>query len=405
MPFVQTAANAEFAFDKQTAEGTISTTPDYRGPVFENLPVPVQSSERVEVTDNAAIVGDPYKTDVHWEADVTMPGFANGLGTFMAGLGCTDSNTTPANRALSAGTVSGTIATVTTATHSFLVGDLITISGATPSGYNGTFVVRSVPSATTFTIDLGVTGVGSWSSGGNAILAGTRVHRFSALGNATVWTTMYATKPGGLIETFEDGQISGIAVSADSPGAPIRVNVKAMGKRPTVASYSGGTAMALSDGYFIAAGGQFAYEVDAATPVVGTNVQSTTITLDRGVTTVPNLNSIFPNNLSYSKFDVSFNTTLIWNDDEAYRATYYGGVAGSTPGAAFVKGSLAFTFRHTVSDYWLKLTIPSAVFAVDAPQPDASGGPYLVTVNGFATKPASGDILEVSLGNGVATAY
>jgi hypothetical protein len=46
---------------------------------------------------------------------------------------------------------SGTV-TATTATHSLAIGDVVKIAGATTAGNNGTFVVRTVPSATTFTI-------------------------------------------------------------------------------------------------------------------------------------------------------------------------------------------------------------------------------------------------------------
>ena len=59
----------------------------------------------------------------------------------------------PLTQTLGAGnlTSSGTTATcVTTAAHGFKTGDLITVSGATQTEYNGTFVV-TVTNSTTFT--------------------------------------------------------------------------------------------------------------------------------------------------------------------------------------------------------------------------------------------------------------
>lgn len=61
-----------------------------------------------------------------------------------------------------------TTAIVTTsAAHGFTVGDPVTIAGVTPSGYNGSWVVASVPSATTFGIYVG-TALGAGSAFGTA---------------------------------------------------------------------------------------------------------------------------------------------------------------------------------------------------------------------------------------------
>lgn len=50
----------------------------------------------------------------------------------------------------------GATATVTTSVaHGYTVGDPVTIAGVTPAGYNGSWVVASVPSATTFGIYVG----------------------------------------------------------------------------------------------------------------------------------------------------------------------------------------------------------------------------------------------------------
>src|SRR6185312_10060220 len=70
----------------------------------------------------------------------------------------------------------GTTATITTtAPHNLTVGESVTIAGVGVAGYNGTFVVASVPTATTFTYTAAVSGLaasGGGSATGNQVLGG-----------------------------------------------------------------------------------------------------------------------------------------------------------------------------------------------------------------------------------------
>jgi len=60
------------------------------------------------------------------------------------------------------------IVTVTTAAaHGFGIGQMVSISGVTPNGYNGQFIILSVPSTITFTYRLG-TDPGAFVAGGTA---------------------------------------------------------------------------------------------------------------------------------------------------------------------------------------------------------------------------------------------
>lgn len=62
----------------------------------------------------------------------------------------------------------GVTSTATTSSaHGFGVGDVVTIAGVTPSGYNGSWAIATVPSTTTFTIYLG-TSLGAGSVFGTA---------------------------------------------------------------------------------------------------------------------------------------------------------------------------------------------------------------------------------------------
>jgi len=60
---------------------------------------------------------------------------------------------------------SGYVQYTTSAAHGFVVGQTVTISGiTTPSGYNGTFTIYSIPSSTTFTVANATTGAATLSS-------------------------------------------------------------------------------------------------------------------------------------------------------------------------------------------------------------------------------------------------
>lgn len=335
MTLVQTANDWTVSLKTQASEGTVTTTPTYDFPVFSGRPQPVQSIDRVNVTDSAAIVGDPYKhPDEHWEADVVVPAFANMMGVVLAGLWPTD-----------------------------------TISGAGPY-----------------------------------------THPFTGLGSgSTKFITAYSKQSfsGSLKETFEDGQLSQVSFGFDNVGGPLKLGFKAIGKKPTAATtINAGTACALTDGYFTATGGTLKYEADSATAATETNIQAGTVVVDRGVLPQPTADSTSVNLISLGKVDPSFTLTLLWTKWDEYRATYYGATSGTTPSATIVKGSVELNFVHSVQAGWsFKLAIPSAVLAADPPQPAADGGPLIVNVNGYATKPGSGDHVQPTLINAISGAY
>ena len=67
------------------------------------------------------------------------------------------------------GTSSGTTATLTSASaHGLATGDLVTIAGMTPSGYNGTYLVATVPTTTTFTVTTSGSNLGASTVSGTA---------------------------------------------------------------------------------------------------------------------------------------------------------------------------------------------------------------------------------------------
>jgi hypothetical protein len=74
----------------------------------------------------------------------------------------------------------GYVQYTTSAAHNFSAGQYVTISGSSVSGYNGTYLIYSTPSTTTFAVQSSVTGSESWTSGqaiaGVAPITGTAVN-------------------------------------------------------------------------------------------------------------------------------------------------------------------------------------------------------------------------------------
>src|ERR1051326_2893130 len=94
MPVVTSASNWEVGIAKQSAEGSIPTVADYAFPVFDGTPQPVRTTDTISVTDATSIQGDPQnKPDEHWEADVTVPAFADSLGRLLVTMWPTDTPT------------------------------------------------------------------------------------------------------------------------------------------------------------------------------------------------------------------------------------------------------------------------------------------------------------------------
>jgi len=315
---------------KQTNEATVNTVEEYGMPVYNGRSMPVQTTNRVEVTDATSLAADPYKQgDEHWETDVVVPAFGSALPKLLVGLWPTDTKT----------------------------------------------------------------GAGPW------------VHTMSGLGATPPWFTTFNTDllAGSVEETFEAGIMSGFSLSADGTGGPAKVGVKYVGKRPTIASYTNATAQVIAtDGYFTMSGAVLQYEVDAGTPVTETNIQSVTLNVDRPVTPVATADSVSVGYLALGKVEPTISMTLLMDDHEAYRATFYGAVAGSTPSATLVKGSVKINLVHSITGgHSASFTIDSVILMAEPPQPDPSASPLTVTINGVITKPASGDHIKPVVTNAI----
>jgi hypothetical protein len=151
-------------------------------------------------------------------------------------------------------------------------GQLVTVTGITPSGFNGTYTILSTPSTTTFTVGL-LTDPGTYTSGGSALVDQTA---FTEGGTATT---------SGYLTTSADGHNVVVGGNVQSPGnsltgAQSNVGVLApdgtfndstlmsplVGSTRAVASTDGsGFWVASSTGlYFVPFGGQTPSAISAA---------------------------------------------------------------------------------------------------------------------------------------------
>lgn len=89
---------------------------------------------------------------------------------------------TEAAKTITAMSWSGGVVTVTATAHGFNIGDIVTVAGVTPSGYNGVYEVTSVANANTFTFALAATpgnvtvqGTAAYGTNVSGIAAGSKV--------------------------------------------------------------------------------------------------------------------------------------------------------------------------------------------------------------------------------------
>lgn len=90
---------------------------------------------------------------------------------------------TPTNAAPSTPS-SGSVTYTTSAAHGFSAGDYVTIAGSSVVGYNGTFLIASIPSTTTFVVANATTGTETWASASATVFEdGYRVKTIAAGAN------------------------------------------------------------------------------------------------------------------------------------------------------------------------------------------------------------------------------
>src|SRR5712692_1872079 len=142
--------------------------------------------------------GSVFNINVKWFVNDVEGGNATfgtittgGLYTAPAALPPPATATIAANGAVRA---SNTVTITTTATHSFVVGQAVVISGVTDASFNGTFSIATVPSTTTFTYSQ--TGANATSGGGTVSSFAVTVKAVSIADNTKSATAVVSIDSG-----------------------------------------------------------------------------------------------------------------------------------------------------------------------------------------------------------------
>jgi phage tail sheath protein FI len=125
-------------------------------------------------------------------------------------------------------TVAGTTVTITTsAAHPFQVGDTVVIAGVAVAGYNGTWVVAAVPSATTFTFTSPAAALAA-SGGGNAQTVPDHLlingHQFTITGSPSGNSSALAASPAGATEAVNTVTITTTAAHGFNVGSVVQIS-------------------------------------------------------------------------------------------------------------------------------------------------------------------------------------
>lgn len=235
-------------------------------------------------------------------------------------------------------------------------------------------------------------------------------HTFTIGTSAPSFVTLFSEVPGGAYRKFADGTVSDLALQFE-PGEMVKVNAKAMGYTPSdlASAYSKSTpnttvteSMATAGPWFTFVGATVTFDEDSQTPVAHTEVQSGTLTLSRTVG-LEQTNAITPSHRNVSWFRTGCSLDVIWQDYQAFKATYYGAVAGTTPSALVVQGIVDITFAvgpTANANQTLEVQLKNVALLVnDPPDPNPNGDTLKMTLVGTSSAPTSGELVTVTLKN------
>lgn len=235
-------------------------------------------------------------------------------------------------------------------------------------------------------------------------------HTFTPAGN-DVWQTLFSRRPGDLYEKFVDGLLAEMRfeMTADEP---LKLGLRFLGKTPSAlgSAYTATTTEKYTSTgeYFTPVGGSLKLDEDttpAATAKV--NIVGGTIRIARQTDLVHTAEALTPGLVSRGRYEVGVALDTVWQDFDAYRATYFGSTGGTTASSTIVMGSIDFTFACNGNvNHSLQVQVPNVALLVpEPPAADPGGAPFKVAIDGMAVVPAAGSVVTVVLKNAVSTAY
>jgi hypothetical protein len=254
--------------------------------------------------------------------------------------------------AITACTEAGNLATFTTAAHGFQPGQQVTVAGVTPAGYNGTWLISTVPSSTTFTAVLATSGLGAGSVFGTVGLTGQ--------------------------ERFGGDQF---LIPA---GATLKLDLDVTPAVTTLNNLAGAT-----------------ITLTRPVSIEPTSDSLIPVFLARGI-----FNVAVALDLVWKDYN-AYKSSYFGSKTAA---------PGTIPQQNLVSGSLDFLWNFVLGPnatvpsqaHSLELGIPQVTFLMPkAPEPDVTGKAIHLALDGMVTKPAAGasSIITATLKNNVSTAY
>lgn len=243
--------------------------------------------------------------------------------------------------------------------------------------------------------------------------AGPYTHTFSGLGSTQSWVSLFHEWPSAAAteRRFSGGLGSYMSFAGDAAGGPLRLSYNAVGTTYENLSYTPGTTAALADGWFqlqlASSSIEFDYDTPNANPTVAmTWVRSYEVTVARDVTPEPTADAGSVSNLGQGRVVCGGTLEMLYNSWDAYNATHFGAVAGTSQSTTIVYGALDFNYKHTVQAGWtFELYIPRVMFHVGPVVPNPDGSALVQPVTLEIATPTTGSPVQPILVNGVTPAY
>lgn len=238
-------------------------------------------------------------------------------------------------------------------------------------------------------------------------------HTFSGLGGAQSWYTLFHEWPTAAAKErrFSGGLGSSMTFSGNAEGGPLRIGYEAMGTTYEDLAYTGGAISALSDGWFQLQLAGATIEGDFDTPNVNpstalTNIRNYSVTVTRNLTVEPTADSATVALLGQGRVEATGTLEMLYNSWDAYNATHFGSIAGTSQSATIVYGALDFNYKHTIQAGWtFELYIPRVFFSIQPVVPNPDGSALTQTITLEIAKPTTGSLVQPILVNAVTPAY
>jgi hypothetical protein len=362
---------------KQSAKGSGAASATYAygvdgGSIFK---LDLQEDEFPLTWSNRDVLGFDRKGVKPGQSTGTLA-TPNLIGLLLLGVLGADTVTAP-NTFTITGVTNVTNPTVTTsAPHGIVAGQTVTIASVGGAvGVNGTWVVTTVPTSTTFTLTMAAPG--AYTSGGTVVANYTHtITPAAVVPYLTAWGSFGTADFMSLVDT----KASSVELSWEEAG---RVMLK--------------QEVPSGVGYFTAGGGVFQVEGNSFQMGGGS------IKFDTHINQPISAATVLPADVIEGELMISWSFKIYPTDTGLFRGVYFGlETAGALTGIANVPrlGALSAQFPGPTNDL-LTISSPKAKFMVEFPESNPQGGPAELTLAGVSTLPLAGSSVTATLVNAV----